>query len=185
MTVQEEVVRLLKLVARLRNLTLPEGASEHEIAGLSARLNITIPSELKEWLHSYNGPNIGYGGTFGILPSDPFLDIESHYNYSATWKQKGWIPIAGDGCGDFYVLDTSYKLGSMHPVYFLDQQDFEHPDYVVASGLWSFLRFLLQKEMGHDFWPFEKEEVLEQDPALAEYRGEAPFAWDVADSSDY
>lgn len=178
MTIQQEVIRLLHLVASLRQIRLPEGTNEKEIAALGVRLNISIPPELYEWLRLCNGPNVGYGGIFGIVPSNPFFDIETHYNYTPTWKKWGWIPIAGDGCGDFYVLDAHSRIGSTHPVYFLDQQDFDQPDYVVASGLWQFLRFVLQKELGSDDWPFDKEKVLKQDPLLMEYKGGAPFAWE-------
>ena len=74
---------------------------------------------------------------------------------------------------------------------------------MVASGLWTFLRFLFEDEIsgknfmmkpeyyadellydvdelkGEHYWPFDKGKVLEEDPGLAHYAGKVPFPWDT------
>lgn len=101
---------------------------------------------------------------------------------------EGWIKVADDGFGDPYVLDTSTKIGDTHPIYFIDHETYEGDvDYVVASGLWTFLRFLLTDDLESQeaiergvsrdkFWPFDAARVLAEDPALIEYKGTAPLA---------
>lgn len=117
--------------------------------------------------------------------------MESEYEHYPEWKDKGWIAIAGDGCGDTYVLDTQNTAGATHPIYFIDHETYEgEADYVVASGLWPFLRFLLLNDLRgqdafHDggkhesYWPFNAERVLAEDPALRQYKGTVPLAWDA------
>jgi hypothetical protein len=98
-----------------------------------------------------------------------------------SWKDKGWIPVAGDGCGNYYVLATrgSGVETAKRPIYFVDtSMDREKPAYVVASDLWHFLRFILRDELGRDYWPFKKYRVLEEDPDLEEAPG-APKPWDT------
>ncbi len=118
--------------------------------------------------------------------------MEQEYQWFPEWKEKGWIKVADDGCGDPYVLDTAITVGDTHPVYFIDHETYEgEADYVVASGLWIFLRFLLSDDLESqiDFkqsipheslWPFDKRFVLAEDPALTHYTGTIPLAWDTA-----
>ena len=88
------------------------------------------------------------------------------------WKSKKWIPIAGDGCGNYYLLATSHEYGRGRPVFFVDtHEDPNEPSYLVASDLWHFMSFLLRKELGESAWPFRKEFVVEEDPAIESYHG--------------
>ena len=70
-------------------------------------------------------------------------------NWHAPWRDRGWLPVAGDGCGNQYVL-VSHGIA-----------------YVVASDLWTFLRFLLLRETGDGRWPFDRRAVIAADPELA------------------
>jgi hypothetical protein len=100
------------------------------------------------------------------------------------WRERGWIPVAGDGNGNYYVLDSHTGGPGSHPVYFLDHEtDLAKPEYVVASNLWHFLRFLLKREVEGPqaraaSWPFNQRLVLEADPELAAYAGVAPLPWE-------
>src|SRR5579864_815686 len=102
-------------------------------------------------------------------------------------EKKGWLPIAGDGSGSYYVIATLSWSPSGHPIYFIDERDYTSPNYVVASGLWQFLRFLLRAEMlepdDYDtYWPYNRERVLTEDPALEQVNS-IPKPWEVADTA--
>lgn len=178
MTIKEEVAQLVHQVPHAPERPIPKGATEEEIVAFSSRTNLQVPDELHEWLSLSNGPRIGPGGLFGILPTEEQMRIESLYELFPAWREKGWIPVAGDGCGNYFVLDSRVSVRSSHPIYFVDHEDnYVIAQYVVASGLWQFLRFLLRTEFAISYWPFDKEKVLENDPALQEYKGDVPFPW--------
>jgi hypothetical protein len=185
MTNIRDEVRAHVLTALLPpDTTLPSGADEIEITAFSERTGMYVPNELWEWLSSFNGPLVGPQGILGIRPDEPFLDIESWLAQTPWWIEKGWIPIAGDGCGNFFVMDSKNQVGGTHPVYFIDCGVSRHiPDYIVASGLWPFLRFLLIHDRIADeeerYWPHDRNRVLSEDPQLREYQGSVPFLWDL------
>lgn len=111
-----------------------------------------------------------------MCPDDEYLDIASHYRLHPHWLERGWIPIAGDGCGSYYVLDLTARTRSGHPVLFLDWEDSSvlgcgTPSYVVASGLWPFLLYLLlgEKKEAYNIW--NEAEALREDPGLADVEG--------------
>jgi len=63
-------------------------------------------------------------------------------------EENGWLPLAGDGCGDYYVLASKSTVPSTPPtLLFIDQSDYHLAAYAVASGLWHFLWFLLEDEL--------------------------------------
>ena len=186
--IQQEVMQLVHQVYELwpyNKKPLPNRASDVEIDAFSARTGVPVPNELRDWLRLCNGPIVGPGGTYSLKK------MEQMYQWHPEWKEKGWIKVADDGCGDPYVLDTSTKIGDTHPVYFIDHETYEgEADYVVASSLWTFLRFLLRADLEsqeavqhglhyESLWPFNKHFVLMDDPALAQYKGSVPLAWEV------
>jgi hypothetical protein len=82
------------------------------------------------------------------------------------WHDRRFVPVAGDGCGNYYVSDASLGL-TVSPIFFVDTfVNPLQPAYVVASNLWLFLRFLFMKDLGKSRWPFSREEVLANDPAI-------------------
>ena len=174
---RQEVLSLLHQVGHKINQKLPCGANQEQIDAFGKRMNMEVPRELREWLSVCNAPLIAQG-IYGIPPTRKPLCIE--YNLKPEYVALGWLPIAGDGCGDDYVLDTTCTVGSTHPIYFVDHEcGYDTAQYVVASGLWAFLRFLLQEELDEEYWPFDKEQVLARDPALREYQGKVPLAWEA------
>jgi hypothetical protein len=196
-SVQEQVKRLITEELQRKGERLPPGASDEDIAAFEVRTGLQVPQELRELLRWSNGPPVGPSGIYRLDPRDCHGGIELHYEFHPGWRKRGWIPIAGDGCGDNYLLDTSVVVGhdprqltlptltplaaGTHPVYFKDHEtDSEAlPEYVVASGLWTFLHFwLLRDRRGHT-WPFDRKCVLAEDPALTAYQGDVPLPWDL------
>src|SRR5581483_10843838 len=82
----------------------PRGARPDEVDGLAARLGCGIPPVLRAWLSVCRGAGIGPGGVFGPRPDEPSLDMACRRDLFPQWAGPGWLPVAGDGCGNCYVL---------------------------------------------------------------------------------
>ncbi len=168
---------LVHQVPREAGASISGGASEDQIHTLTEQLGFEVPEELRMWLRMCNAPPIGPGGLFGISPDNPSLDIAAHLALCPGWRDNQWIPIAGDGNGNYYVLAGHTDFG--RPIFFVDHEiDLARPAYVVASDLWHFLRFLLREEQGIRYWPFDKQQVLADDPLLQSYSN-APWPWEA------
>jgi hypothetical protein len=184
-TIQDEVLLLVKYAWPFPDQALPSGTNDSEMDAFTERTGVAIPEELRLWLRHCNGAVIGSGGVYGLV------EMEQQYHSHPEWVEKGWIAVANDGCGDPYVLDTHTLVEDTHPVYFIDHETYEgEADYVVASGLWPFLRFLLTREFDREksrknaqmyvsYWPFYEPRVLAEDPALAHYQGKVPLPWEA------
>lgn len=151
------------------------GTNHETISDLEKRIGIVVPLSLREWLCFANGPCIGPGGVLGIRPERHWLDIEEVLQSYPSWKGHGWLPVAGDGCGNYYVINTC-ECGS---VYFVDTaMDADKLAYAVASDLWMFLWFLFNHELGDTRWPFTREYVVANDPRIMNC-SRAPLPWNA------
>jgi hypothetical protein len=176
MNLEEEVKQLVFQVPAPPNELLPGGVTDEAIAAFEMRTRLAVPASLRAWLRLINGPCIGPGGLLGIAPERRSLDIEEVLNSYPRWRENGWIPVAGDGCGDYYVLNTTESGG---PVYFIDTaSDADHLAYAVGSNLWRFLWFLLKEEMGTEGWLFSKGYVISCDTDIVKCVA-APLPWDA------
>jgi len=170
MTTREIVLEMLNEVPKPDGYKMPAGASDAETAAFEGRTGLRTPSRVREWLKTVNGALIGPGGTYGIHPRETWLDIESFLNNFPEWVQHGWIPMAGDGTGNHYVVATETSREPTGAVFFIDTMALgDEPTYIVASDIWHFLRGLFSAEMGEDWWPFEEGPILEADPELVRY----------------
>ena len=168
---EAEVIELLSKVPSPPDEGIPAGATEHQVAEYEKRLGLSIPNKLRAWLLTCNGPCVGPGGIFGMNTRRESQDIERILTLRPNWHEKGWIPIAGDGCGNYYVVATEGEFGEGEPVLFIDtMEDDSVPAYVAASDIWRFLRFLLKKELGESKWPYNRDEVAMADPAILSFR---------------
>jgi len=182
-SIEDDVLALVHEVPRPPEASIPGGATVVAIDALGERLGRPVPPELRAWLLRCNCPPVGPGGLFGVCPDDEYLDIETYNRLHPHWLDRGWIPIAGDGCGNYYVLDLNARTRSGHPILFLDWEDSaalvcDTPSYVVASGLWPFLRYLLLSEKRAEYSIWREGEAVREDPGLADAVG-APRPWET------
>ena len=159
-----------------------ESATQNDFNEFESKFQIKLPDELKEWLMLCNGAPLQPGDVYGINSPNSSLNISNFYKIFTEWPLLKWIPLASDGCGDYYVLDTQLRINNMSPIYFIDQEDYDSPAYIVASNTWSFFYFLFLDEIndnkgGNNFWPFEKCKVIERDPAILKFKN-IPLPWD-------
>jgi len=140
------------------------GASEADLTGLGKHLGFPVPNELADWLRVCRGSTAGPGGLFGVGNAADGLNMNSHLRWFPGWLDRGWIPVAGDGTGNYYILDA---LERGHPVGFVEPSEtVSEVQYFVASGLEVFLRELLVHEISRNRWPFDRDYVGRVDPAL-------------------
>jgi len=116
----------------------PRGASQPEIDSLQAKLGCAIPPTLRAWLSVCRRAGIGPGGVFGPRPDRPYLDMAQRRDAFPAWAEQGWLPVAGDGCGNCYVLTADSTVS------FVDtMKDPGRIDRQVADDLLSFMTGLL------------------------------------------
>jgi cell wall assembly regulator SMI1 len=176
-TLKDDVYRLLKEVPKPPDYELPRGATRENIRTFEEVTGLCVPAPLVELLLYTNGPVVGPGGIFGIAAARTDLDIETVLRQFPSWKSLGWIPVAGDGAGNYYVITVLPNKGKDHVVLFVDTHDNpEEAAYIVASNLWNFLHFLLSAETGERGWPFEPQKVLSEDPDLSAHDN-FPMPW--------
>jgi cell wall assembly regulator SMI1 len=163
---KHQVIGLLSRVSRAPEQPFPGGAGHGELQDLARRMGTGLPGELVEWLRVCRGEAIGPGGVYGARPDCDRLDMATVLASYPSWRDSGWLPVAGDGCGDHYVLLTTGPLAGC--VGFVEAvTDPDRIRYLVASDLWHFLFFLFSADLGERSWPFDAPAVLVEDPGLA------------------
>jgi cell wall assembly regulator SMI1 len=118
------------------------GATEAELRDLERRLQRSLPAPLITWLRLLNGDTISEGGVFGARPDVPSLDIaQCMKGYRQEWGEAGWLPVASDGCGNYYVLLPDDRVGFVEPM-----ADPAAIAEVMADSLASFLLWYLPRK---------------------------------------
>lgn len=178
MNATQQIANLLQLVPKPPEDSIPPGLDELHLDQFEGRTGITLPPMMRRWLMLTNGPCVGPGGFYGIRPMRSDLDIEGRIALFPEWRNRKWIPVAGDGCGNDYIMPTQNEFGTGLPIIFVDTTiSPDVPIYVVASDLEHFLLGILQKEMGVKGWPFDPNHVLEFDPQITNCR-DIKLPWD-------
>ena len=114
---------------------MPAGAPDAEIAEFEAMVGIKFPVKYRAWLAACNGPCVGPGGTVSVGNARTSQDLAALLTLHPSWREKGWLPVAGDGCGSYYVVVTRGEFGEGEPVVFIDvNKDDSEPAYILASG---------------------------------------------------
>jgi hypothetical protein len=153
-------------------------ASQQELDELQRYLGFDLPGRLLQWLTRCNGLTCGPGGLFGTGAARPSLNIEHILRIFPAWQERRWIPVAGDGCGNHYILDAGRRWLASSAIYFVDVMDDPNtPAYCVASDLPKFLTFLLEKEISGSGWPFDRDFVVARDAEILAIADPALLPW--------
>jgi cell wall assembly regulator SMI1 len=162
----------------------PGPLGDAEFDAFEDRIGIRVPDDLREWLKISNGAFVGTVPVFGVHPPSYPLSMEKLFEIYPSWREKKWIPVASDGCGNYYVIPTQGEYGEGFPIVFVEAvTDYETPKYIVASDLSHFLIFLIEDEQllmkmepldlleGEPTpWPFDEQKVVNDDPAILNFR---------------
>jgi hypothetical protein len=158
-------------------LSLPNGVSREKIEQFERQHDLSFSDELRDWLTETNAPYVG-GQYFMGLDTDTLRDIEVAFSLVPQWQERGWIPVAGDGSGNYYLEVSRGDFGPGKPIIFLDHEiDLLTPSHIVASSFKVFAENLIHRELHKVRWPFDKEFVLANDPAILDFKGIA-LPWD-------
>ncbi len=142
--VPEAIRHLVHTVPRAPEDAIPQGCTPEDLAGLEARTGLAIPPEMRDWLQYTNGPCIGPGGLFGIRPNRRSMDIEHYLGLFPAWAERRWLPVAGDGCGNYFVLECD--VAQSRRVLFVDTHEDPQQGEAAADNLWAFLGNTLEAE---------------------------------------
>jgi hypothetical protein len=110
MTTLERVRGLVRGAVRAPEEVIRGGTPE-ELLALERRIDRSLPDQLREFLTVCNGARIGPGGFLGQRPDDPDCDLPTVLALWPGWSPKRWLPVAGDGCGNYYVMTTDGQVG--------------------------------------------------------------------------
>jgi hypothetical protein len=195
--ISTEVLGLANTLARLTDTDLLPGVSAAQLEALESELGLSLPWDLRELLASLAGPYLIDGRLLTCSPSDPRTDIAAVARANPVYRAEGWIPLAVDSGGNPFVVLSGASHPDGTPVAFIDREANQWQlDYLVASTVWLFGRFLFEREIqvlgikaikdedewdkAYDtlvYWPFDEDKVLARDPKLATLTG-APLPWD-------
>jgi hypothetical protein len=97
-----------------------------------------------------------------------------------AWLDMAWIPIAGDGAGDYYMVGSAKSRQPEDLVFFVDvHEDPDAPTYLVGSDIWHFLVGPFSDELEERWWPFDRDRMLAFDPSLVSFAEAAPLPWEA------
>jgi cell wall assembly regulator SMI1 len=146
--------------------------THNKIKSFENNYNVRLPKDFIEWLFIANGSNVGPGGFFGIETGRNSNDIEFYLKIYPGWVELKYIPIASDGCGNTYLIDLTNNSTNGF-IFFIDSYtDINKLTYYVASNFWTFLYFILNREVEdeeageEDEWPFDKQKITSIDPEI-------------------
>jgi SMI1 / KNR4 family (SUKH-1) len=176
MSKELDIVELARRCAAIEDEDFPGPPSDAAVREFERNHRLRIPAQVRRWLSQTDGLAIGPGGIYGIGGTRDFLKISHYLEIFPHWIKRQWLPIASDGCGNYYVAVLGSAPGE--PICFIDVSEDEHSlTYCVASDFEHFIGFLLGED---DRWPFDADYVLTVDPALRALEGSVPMPWDEA-----
>lgn len=162
------VLGMISTLERQEHRVRPPAVNFEAIVSFQNRFRTTLPDSVIAYLSKTDGAQFGeLRGPYEIEKrSSKESCIDDVLTLYDGFISRMWIPVASDGCANYYVL-----VGEMQedrPVCFVDTlSSIENLQYVVASGYWHFLRFFYGQLCGETFWPSDQRRVQELDPDIA------------------
>lgn len=166
---------LARRLAAAHGERLPAGASEEAIDSFCRAHSMKLPLDLLTWLRFTNGPVIGPGRTFGVGTGAKWGDAALALARHAGWAEAGYFPLANDGCGNYFLVDTHCGcVGLVDPM--VDGDAFA---WLVGTSTLRFLEGLFAAELeGAVFPPPSRDAMIAHDPSIERFRRLAPMPWD-------
>jgi hypothetical protein len=156
------------------------GLLADELARWRQTSTVVLPDDVVELLTSTNGAGGPQGGICSLREIGEYLGEET------VWRERRWIPVLKDGCGNVHL---SIPLGSRRVMVFVEAfEDKTRPRYLEASSITHGIACLLERELKlrDDQWPFVKERLEREDPeiiALA-HQFHLPLPWSDTDPKE-
>ncbi len=159
-----DLEKLKRLVGRD---AFPDGATDDEIRGAELELEFAIDDDYKALLRFSNGPCIGGDGVIAFFSVAKYGANKLVENIDERWRDRKWLPVTTDGCGNTFVLVTLDGVPG-RPVGFVEGISIRpEPAYLVASSFRAFLKFWVgDRGKRMKGWPFARELFERFDPEL-------------------
>ncbi len=120
------------------------GASDDVLDAFERRWGRRLSRGLRSWLRVLNGALLGPGGIFGVRDASDFLAIEQYLSREKSWQEEQWVPVAGDGTGNYFIELPPDAATFPGAIAFIDMhEDPTTINRIVASDYLHFLRFIL------------------------------------------
>lgn len=180
---EAHIVRLVTMLPRAPESVIPRGVTKREINRFVQRTGVPLPDPVARWFELFDGPPVGPGGVFriGDQPVGGQVEkIDVVYRRFPEWQASKWIPLATDGCGNYFV---AMPCSGRWPVVFIEPiLDPVVPQYVVASSPLAFFEFLFERETRDTGWPFARKYVLSRDRDILAFDGLLLLPWSLEKS---
>jgi cell wall assembly regulator SMI1 len=183
-TIKDKALNLLREEELRYNCKKFTPADKNEVARFEKHYGILLDANCKEWLLISNGSDAGQGGFYGIGHEKNSIQI--NYEVHPYWILAQWVPVAGDGFGNTYLVDCS-DASTRGYIFFIDSYgDASKITYYVSSNFWMFMYMMLISNSNNDYdinecedlWPFNKDFVLSIDPGIVKAPSEL-LPWNV------
>jgi hypothetical protein len=142
---QEELLELLSHPSIVSPGGVPPGTSEIDIQTFERLHGLQLPPTLREWFSLVNGAFCG---------TQSFLGLNDYRVGSKNFRARSWLPVADDGCGDYFLIDLARPDQGDYPVFFWDHETDRDvgngaliKGYAVASNVWIFSLLFLKHEL--------------------------------------
>jgi hypothetical protein len=141
------------------------------------KLGVTPPRVLRQWLLLVNGIALPATDLYGIGTRYKSSNIVKSISAQNKYRERGLLPIGGDGCGNDYVIEIDN--GENPPVVFTESSESWIIKYIVASSFTQFLKFVIHesKDPESQEWPFDKKFMMLNDPKIITTA--YPMPWDA------
>jgi cell wall assembly regulator SMI1 len=106
---RQELLALLSHPSIVGPDGVPPGASEFDIQTFERLHGLRLPPTLRPWFSVVNGALCGTQG---------FLGLNDYRVDSKYFRDGSWLPVADDGCRDYYLIDLTGPDQGDYPVFF-------------------------------------------------------------------
>ncbi|HEV8177376.1 MAG TPA: SMI1/KNR4 family protein, partial [Gemmatimonadales bacterium] len=101
----DDVMKAILDLEKSKRKTMTKGSTSEEVLDSAvAKLGIAIPTSLRSWLLAVNGAVLPGADLFGIGPGYKAGSVEEAIGPYNMYRERGILPVGGDGCGNDYVV---------------------------------------------------------------------------------
>jgi hypothetical protein len=176
-----EVIDLLDNLSESEGIAIPQGGGEDEFKDIATYMLVEDIAELAVWVSISTGPIPISQPLMGFSVDQNQNDSNHYKNVLSTypeWRRRKWVPIAGDGCGNYYLYPLMNDFNNRRPIFLVDVSKSTITPYcAVASHLFHFLVRLLESELNREDYAFTRDKVLRQDVKIQQISSLA-MPWD-------
>lgn len=155
--------------------TISDDELSQAILKLEDDLGFPLTDEYRTWLEHFAYVEIDCQSFFGFSRLDSLSEVQF------DWISRGWLAVASDRCGNYYVLVHNGEFGLPAPVIFIDMIRGIEEAYIFASSFPKFIQGSLEGEKFNDSvehlnteeqlhlertWPFNPNIAREFDPDI-------------------